>query len=69
MGDTGLDELAKDLAFEFGKHREHPGEGTPAQRRRVEGFGEGDTVNALVSKRFAKRKQMQWTKVGAHLLL
>jgi len=27
------------------------------------------TVNALVSKRFAKRQQMQWTKRGAHLLL
>jgi len=27
------------------------------------------TVNALVSKRFAKRQQMQWTRRGAHLLL
>jgi hypothetical protein len=27
------------------------------------------TVNALISKRFAKRQQMQWTKRGAHLLL
>ncbi len=27
------------------------------------------TVNAVISKRFAKRQQMQWTKVGAHLLL
>ena len=27
------------------------------------------TVNALVSKGFAKRQQMQWTKRGAHLLL
>jgi len=27
------------------------------------------TVNAVVSKRFAKRQQMQWTKRGAHLLL
>jgi len=27
------------------------------------------TVNALVSKRFAKRQQMQWTKRRAHLLL
>ena len=27
------------------------------------------TVNTLVSKRFAKRQQMQWTKRGAHLLL
>ena len=27
------------------------------------------TVNAAISKRFAKRQQMQWTKRGAHLLL
>jgi hypothetical protein len=27
------------------------------------------TVNAVVSKRFAKRQQMQWSKRGAHLLL
>ena len=27
------------------------------------------TVNALVSKRFAKRQQVQWTPRGAHLLL
>ena len=27
------------------------------------------TVNAVMSQRFAKRQQMQWTKRGAHLLL
>jgi len=27
------------------------------------------TVNAVISKHFAKRQQMQWTKRGAHLLL
>ncbi len=27
------------------------------------------TVNAVVSKRFSKRQQMQWTRRGAHLLL
>lgn len=27
------------------------------------------TVNAVISKRFAKRQQMQWTNRGAHLLL
>ena len=27
------------------------------------------TVNVVVSKRFAKRQQMQWTRRGAHLLL
>ncbi|QPC95372.1 ISKra4 family transposase, partial (plasmid) [Mesorhizobium sp. INR15] len=27
------------------------------------------TVNAVISKRFAKKQQMQWSKVGAHLLL
>jgi hypothetical protein len=32
------------------------------------GFVES-TVNAVLSKRFAKRQQMQWTPKGAHLLL
>ena len=27
------------------------------------------TVNAIISKRFAKHQQMQWTPRGAHLLL
>ncbi len=27
------------------------------------------TVNAVISKRFAKRQQMQWTPRGAHLRL
>lgn len=27
------------------------------------------TVNAVISKRFAKKQQMQWSKIGAHLLL
>jgi hypothetical protein len=27
------------------------------------------TVNAVISKRFAKKQQMQWTPRGAHLLL
>ncbi len=27
------------------------------------------TVNAVVSKRFAKKQQMQWTRRGAHPLL
>jgi hypothetical protein len=27
------------------------------------------TVNAVVSKRFAKKQQMQWTQNGAHLLM
>jgi len=27
------------------------------------------TVNAVVSKRFAKKQQMQWSRRGAHLLL
>ena len=31
------------------------------------GFVES-AVNQIVSKRFAKRQQMQWTKKGAHLL-
>jgi hypothetical protein len=32
------------------------------------GFVES-TVNQVVSKRFAKKQQMQWTPRGAHLLL
>ena len=27
------------------------------------------TINEVVSKRFVKKQQMQWTKEGAHLLL
>ena len=27
------------------------------------------TVNEVVSKRFCKKQQMQWSKEGAHLLL
>ena len=27
------------------------------------------TVNLVVSRRFAKKQQMQWSKAGAHLLL
>ena len=27
------------------------------------------TVNRVVSRRFAKKQQMQWSKAGAHLLL
>jgi hypothetical protein len=32
------------------------------------GFVES-TVNQVISKRFCKRQQLQWTKRGAHLLL
>ena len=32
------------------------------------GFVES-TVNEVVSKRFCKKQQMQWSKAGAHLLL
>jgi hypothetical protein len=31
------------------------------------GFVES-TVNEVVSKRFCKKQQMQWSKAGAHLL-
>jgi len=27
------------------------------------------TVNAVISKRFGKKQQMQWSRTGAHLLL
>ena len=30
---------------------------------------EESTVNQVVSKRFCKKQQMQWSKQGAHLLL
>src|SRR5260363_165689 len=29
----------------------------------------GGTVNAVISKRFAKKQQIQWSKRGTHLLL
>jgi hypothetical protein len=32
------------------------------------GFVES-TVNQVISKRFCKKQQMQWSKCGAHLLL
>jgi hypothetical protein len=44
-----------------------------AERRRYgervsTGFVES-TVNTVVGKRFGKRQQMRWSKLGAHLLL
>jgi len=36
---------------------------------RISSYLAESTVNAVVSKRFAKCQQMQWTKRGAHLLL
>jgi hypothetical protein len=44
------------------------GERYPAGERISSCLAES-TVNAVISKRFAKRQQMQWTKRGAHLLL
>jgi hypothetical protein len=39
------------------------------QNQRIStGFVES-TVNQVISKRFCKRQQMQWTKRGTHLLL
>ena len=43
-------------------HRYHKGEAIAT------GFVES-TVNQVVSKRFCKKQQMQWSKLGAHLLL
>ena len=43
-------------------HRYHKGEAIAT------GFVES-TVNQVVSKRFCKNQQMQWSKLGAHLLL
>jgi hypothetical protein len=36
---------------------------------RISSFLAESTVNAVISKRFDKRQQMQWTPRGAHLLL
>ncbi len=44
------------------------GERYPAGERISSCLAES-TVNAVISKRFAKRQQMQWTPRGAHLLL
>ena len=44
------------------------GERYHAGERISTGFVES-TVNQVVSKRFCKRQQMQWTKRAAHLLL
>lgn len=44
------------------------GERYRAGERISTGFVES-TVNQVISKRFCKRQQMQWTKQGAHLLL
>ena len=43
-------------------HRYHNGESIAT------GFVES-TVNQVVSKRFCKKQQMQWSKQGAHVLL
>lgn len=54
----------------------HQNRGKAAARRRALPIRRADilrfrrgTVNAVVSKRFAKTQQMQWSKTGAHLLL
>ena len=46
----------------------HDGERYRYRERLSTGFVES-TVNQVISKRFCKRQQMQWTKRGAHLLL
>ena len=42
---------------------------SPMIWRRVSSAFVEATVNAVVSKRFAKKQQMQWTRNGAHLLM
>ena len=51
----------RDLMPNYGE-RYHNGEAIAT------GFVES-TVNEVVSKRFCKKQQMQWSKEGAHLLL
>jgi hypothetical protein len=36
---------------------------------RISSYLAESAVTAIISKRFAKRQQMQWTPRGAHLLL
>ena len=46
-----------------------PEEASPRYGERIStGFVES-TVNQVISMRFCKKQQMQWTKRGAHLLL
>ena len=42
---------------------------TPRAGERISSCLAESTVNDVISKRFAKRQQMQWTRRGAHLLL
>jgi hypothetical protein len=44
-------------------------QGLPVDREIISTAFVGSTVNLVVSKRFAKRHQMQWSKKGAHRLL
>jgi hypothetical protein len=48
--------------------RPHYGERSHHGEAIATGFVES-TVNEVVSKRFGKKQQMQWSKEGAHLLL
>lgn len=70
----GLKKLHKGIC-EFRTYIERNGSNVPnyGERRRYgevisTSFAES-TVNAVVSKRFCKKQQMQWTPRGAHLLL
>lgn len=71
---ANLDKLVR-AAHEFGSYIRHNtaslinyGERHRSGERISSSLAES-TVNVVVSKRFAKRQQMQWTKRGAHLLL
>jgi hypothetical protein len=44
-------------------------QGLPVDREIISTAFVGSTVNLVVSKRFAKRHQMQWSKKGDHRLL
>ncbi len=57
---SGVRSVQQDVRIEG--ERYHVGE------RISMGVGES-TVNELISKRFCKKQQMQWTPRGAHLLL
>jgi hypothetical protein len=61
-----LDEALEGHEMLLGRASTRPRAVGPTQGERISSCLA--TVNAVISKRFAKRHQMQWTKRGAHLL-
>lgn len=59
---------ASQIAFGYAGSPGRTSPRPPIVRRISSAFVEV-TVNAVISKRFAKKQQMQWSRTGAHLLL